>query len=152
MDQIRGVINQAHRNQELETIKNMYHSNSAKNIEENNSDKNSEDNENEDQQDNILSDKEDFELNIIDDDEYVVGKGNWDVIVAMWSKMLDAETDVEKEMEEEDMFEINNNFGDNTVSAYLSNRIHPQRDINAKWKLDKLFSIDLSSPNYCEHL
>ena|ERR1700722_9766473 len=150
MAQIRGVINQAHRNQELETIKNMYRSDSAKNFinEENNNDK---DNENENQHDGS-SNEEDSDLDTIENNEHAVGSGNWDTIVAMWSKMLDAETNAEREMEHEDMLETNNNLGDNTVSAYLSNRIHPQRDHNAKWELGKLFSVDLGPPNYCEKL
>lgn len=146
MAQIRGVINQAHRNQELETIKNMYHSDSARNIdnEEGNSDK---DNKNENQQD----DGEDSDLDIIEDNEHIIRGGNWDTIVTMWNKMLDAEANAEREMEHEDMLE-NNNFGDNTVSAYLSNRTHPQKDNNAKQELGKLFSVDLDPPNYCEKL
>ena len=149
MAQIRGVINQAHRNQDLETIKNMYHSGSARNID--NEENNNNNNGNRDQQNDELS-EEDSDLDIIEDNEPVVRRGNWDTIVTMWSKMLDAEEDAEKEMKNEDMLENNNNFGDDTASAYLSNRIHPQRDNSAKWELGKLFSIDLDPPKYCEKL
>ena len=57
--------------------------------------------------------------------------------------MLDAEAVAEREMEFEDTLEINNNFGDDTILTYLSNWIHSQKDNNAKWELDKLFSGDL---------
>ncbi|CAB4413409.1 unnamed protein product [Rhizophagus irregularis] len=65
MAQICGVINQAYKNQELETIKNMYHSDSARNIddEENNIDK---DIENENQQD----DGKNSNLDIIENNEH----------------------------------------------------------------------------------
>lgn len=66
--------------------------------------------------------------------------------------MLDEKANAEHEMEHEDMLENNNNFGDNTVSAYLSNRTHPQKDNNAKWELCKLFSVDLDPPKHCERL
>lgn len=112
MAQIRGVINQAHRNQELETIKNMYHSDSAGNIdnEENNNDK---DIENENQQD----DDENSDLDIIEVNEQVIRGGNWDTIITTWNKMLDAEENAERQMEHEDSLENNNNFGDDTFSA-----------------------------------
>src|SRR5436190_1223954 len=102
MAQIRGVINQAHRNQDLETIKNMYHSGSARNID--NEENNNNNNGNRDQQNDELS-EEDSDLDIIEDNEPVVRRGNWDTIVTMWSKMLDAEEDAEKEMKNEDMLE-----------------------------------------------
>ncbi|RGB26717.1 hypothetical protein C1646_770082 [Rhizophagus diaphanus] len=84
--------------------------------------------ENENRQD----DGEDSDLNIIEDNKHVIRGENWDTIVTMWNKMLDEEANAEHEMEHEDMLENYNNFGDNIVSAYLSNRTHPQRDNNAK--------------------
>ena len=67
--------------------------------------------------------------------------------------MLDIKENVKKNMKYEDMLKNDNNFGDDTVLAYLSNQIHPQKDNNTKWKLGKLFNnVALKPPKYYEKL
>ncbi|CAG8559890.1 9942_t:CDS:2 [Funneliformis caledonium] len=61
-----------------------------------------------------------FNSNATNNEQVIRGE-NWDTILTIWNKMLDAEENAERQMKYEDMLENNNNFGDDIASAYFSN-------------------------------
>jgi hypothetical protein len=138
MAQIRGVINQAHRNHELETFKEMYHSTSTKSLDlEHNNDSES---------DNDSDFEEEFENSLNNNTK------SWESTLNLWNRMLEAEGEANREAEREDL-NLNNSYFDNeSATSFLTNCIHPQRDNNAKWELGELFSITLGPPNYISQL
>ncbi|CAG8714261.1 22082_t:CDS:2, partial [Racocetra persica] len=133
MAQIKGVLNQARRNQEIEMIKNMYYSSSAKiSIEPEESNEPEELNEPEESNESGNSDLEDFES------EDMTSGDNWDNIMSILNQMLNYES--EANIEENDDLQDDDNISNNSAS-FSVNRIHPQKDPNAKWDLDTLFCM-----------
>jgi hypothetical protein len=140
MAQIRGVINQAHRNYELETFKKMYHSTSARSLDLEHNNNNSE-------SDDDNSDfEEEFDNNVNNNTK------SWESTLNLWNRMLEAEGEANREAEREDLNLNNYSFDNESATSFLTNCIHPQRDNNAKWELSELFSITLGPPSYISQI
>ncbi|CAG8546329.1 9857_t:CDS:2 [Racocetra persica] len=109
--QIKGVLNQAHRNQEIEMIKNMYYSSSAKiSIEPEKSNELEELNELEEFNKSSNSDFEDFESE---------------------DMTSDANYKSEIDIEENNDLQNDDNISNNSAS-FSVNHIHSQKDPNTK--------------------
>ena len=155
MAQIKGVIDQAHRNHDLEQIKQLYHSSNAltneKNLDNNgnNSNQNDDDNGGDDDGDDDDDDDADFNQLITGGENNINGNElSFERTMNLWNQMLrneilDDESDLEDESNEMENFDIDN---------YLSEYKHPQRDSTAKWKLENLFSVELEVPDYVNNL
>ncbi|CAG8790709.1 5693_t:CDS:2, partial [Dentiscutata erythropus] len=140
--QIRGVINQAHRNYELEIIKKIYYSNLVQSYEQDDKDK-SNNIENED-----TTDSEESEDKVSSNNR----SKNWMYTLNLWNRMLELEDKAFYEAQLDDEALIDSYFDEKSVFDYLESQIHPQHDKNAKWKLDSLFVADLGPPTYIEQL
>ena len=141
MAQIKGVINQAHRNNELEQIKQMYNSSTGNDANE----------------DSILETNKkmeqlnggESELNNEEEDQM----GNeipksFEQILNLWKSMLEDECLDDNLEGDEDELVVNNT----SLEIFISIKKHPQRDLQAKWKLADLFAGELGPPYYINNL
>ena len=142
MAQIRGVINQTHRNHDLEIFKKMYNSISTKSLDSEYNDNDNNDSESDD----------DSDLEEIKNEANTNNLKNWEAILSLWDRMLEAESKAIIEAENDNINLINDSFYDESATSFLTNRIHPQRDNNVKWMLDNLFIVNLGPPNYIDQL
>ena len=143
MAQIRGVINQAHRNHDLEIFKKMYNSTSAKSLDSEHSDNDNDKNNSESEDDLDFEEIENEANNNVK---------SWESTLSLWNRMLEAEDEAIREAENDNSNLINDSFDNESATSFLTNHIHPQRDNNAKWMLDNLFIVKLGPPNYVDQL
>jgi hypothetical protein len=148
MAQIRGIINQTHRKQDLELIKNIYHSNSAQNLGQD--DQTDLIEFNEESHNHGEPDHEDLSEDVSEDVSNNNNSRNWESTLSLWKRMLETEDIAFHEDEENEMTINDDRINDSIIE--IANCIHPQRDNNAKWELCNLFIVDLEPPCYIGEL
>ena len=153
MAQIKGIIDQAHQNHELEQIKQMYHSKATTTLHE--TDENlTQTIESAEPVDNIDQDTEsEDELQMVSNERNesnVGGSGDGlDKTLRLWELMLEDEK-LDDDWEDEG---VTDSLLEMELSPnVLSHCRHPQRDSRAKWMLSELFIEKLDAPSYINEL
>lgn len=154
MAQIKGVMNQAHRNNELEQIKQMYHSDSTTLL-------NGAGNENElgNETEQINYEESELDSDEEEEDQIIIESTNnnevsqsFDQILSLWKSMLENEC-LDDNLEGDENGLAANSFLNNVnLENFTSSKKHPQRNPEAKWKLADLFTEELGPPSYIDTL
>ena len=145
MAQIKGVINQAHRNNELEQIKQMYNSETTTLLNGN--------------EDSILemeqTNYEEGELSE-EEDQIDINPNNetsqtFEQVLNLWKSMIENEF-LDDNWENNGESAVESFLNDTSLETFISSQKHPQRDLEAKWKLADLFIEELGPPSYINNL
>ena len=145
MVQIKGVINQAHRNNELEQIKQMYNSETTTLLNGN--------------EDSILemeqTNYEEGELSE-EEDQIDINPNNetsqaFEQVLNLWKSMIENEF-LDNNWENNSESAVESFLNDTSLETFISSQKHSQRDLEAKWKLADLFIEELGPPSYINNL